>query len=101
MVGAGQIQQDMFQLILQADVVICDVTVHNPNVFYELGVRHALRKKHTVLIKGRPTADATPFDIAGVRYLRTRSKIPGKAAQDWPTRSTLRAPGKPTAPSSS
>lgn len=67
-VGAGSIHQDMFQLILKADVVICDITVNNPNVFYELGVRHALRKKHTVLIKGKESADATPFDISGARY---------------------------------
>jgi hypothetical protein len=80
-VGAGQIQQDMFQLILQADVVICDITVHNPNVFYELGVRHALRRKHTVLIKGTPSADATPFDISGVRYMTYEIDDPGKARQ--------------------
>lgn len=48
---------------------VCDITVHNANVFYELGVRHALRRKHTVLIKGEPSADKTPFDIGGFRYL--------------------------------
>src|ERR1043165_3069089 len=58
MKDAGSIHSDMFELILEADVVGCDITVHNANVFYELGIRHALRKKHTVLIKGRPSADA-------------------------------------------
>ena len=43
-VDAGNIRADMFALILEADIVICDITVHNANVFYELGVRHALRK---------------------------------------------------------
>jgi hypothetical protein len=51
-IDAGNIRSDMFALILEADIVICDITVHNANVFYELGIRHALRKKHTVLIKG-------------------------------------------------
>ena len=60
----------MFALILEADLVICDITVHNANVFYELGVRHALRKKHTVLIKGEPSADITPFDLSTDRYLK-------------------------------
>ena len=60
----------MFALILEADVVICDITVHNANVFYELGIRHALRKKHTVLIKGDPSADTTPFDLSTDRYLK-------------------------------
>lgn len=67
--SAGNIRADMFALILEADVVVCDITVHNANVFYELGVRHALRKKHTVLIKGSPSADTTPFDLSTDRYL--------------------------------
>lgn len=36
-VDAGSIHKDMFELILKADIVLCDITVHNPNVFYELG----------------------------------------------------------------
>ena len=54
---AGNIREDMFSLLLSADLVICDITVHNANVFYELGARHALRKRGTVLLRGRPTAD--------------------------------------------
>jgi hypothetical protein len=49
--------------------VICDITILNANVFYELGIRHALRKKHTILIKGVPTADSPPFDLLTDRYL--------------------------------
>jgi hypothetical protein len=69
-VEAGNIREDMFVLIVEADVVICDITIHNANVFYELGIRHALRKKHTVLIKGDPTSDTTPFDLSTDRYLK-------------------------------
>ena len=69
-VDAGNIRADMFALILEADIVVCDITVHNANVFYELGIRHALRKKHTVLIKGDPSADSTPFDLSTDRYLK-------------------------------
>ncbi|WP_447802809.1 tetratricopeptide repeat-containing protein [Pseudomonas serbica] len=81
-VDAGAVHKDMFQLILKADIVICDITVHNPNVFYELGARHALRKKHTVLIKGKPSGDATPFDITGARYTPYEVAEPGKALED-------------------
>jgi len=66
---AGNIRADMFALIIEADLVVCDITVHNANVFYELGIRHALRKKHTVLLKGDPSADTTPFDLSTDRYL--------------------------------
>src|SRR5262245_25743315 len=67
-VESGNIREDMFALIIEADLVICDITVHNANVFYELGIRHALRKKRTILVKGRPTNDGTPFDLLTDRY---------------------------------
>jgi hypothetical protein len=69
-IDAGNIHDDIFSLIIEADLVLCDVTIHNANVFYELGIRHSLRKKCTVLIKGMPSADATPFDINADRYLQ-------------------------------
>jgi hypothetical protein len=37
--------------VLTADLVIADISIHNANVFYELGVRHALRDKKTFLIR--------------------------------------------------
>jgi len=68
-VDAGNIREDMFGLLFEADVVVCDITILNANVFYELGIRHALRKKSTVMIKGQPTKDGTPFDLLTDRYL--------------------------------
>src|SRR2546429_245694 len=46
-IEAGNIREDMFSLIIEADLIVCDITYHNANVFYELGIRHALRKKRT------------------------------------------------------
>ncbi len=40
---AGSIHQDMFTHIATDDLAIVDITLFNPNVFYELGVRHALK----------------------------------------------------------
>src|SRR6188768_2857473 len=77
-IDAGNVREDMFSLIIEADLVVCDITVHNANVFYELGIRHALRKKGTVLIKGAPVADTTPFDILTDRYLEYSVDEPGK-----------------------
>lgn len=81
-VDAGNIRADMFALILEADIVICDITVHNANVFYELGIRHATRKKSTVLIKGDPSADVTPFDLSTDRYLKYPVAEPRKALDE-------------------
>ena len=44
-VDAGNIREDMFGLIFEADLVVCDITILNVNVFYELGIRHACAKK--------------------------------------------------------
>ena len=65
-VDAGNIREDMFALILEADLVLCDITIHNANVFYELGVRHTARRNTTLPI----FADAhLPFDLNYVRAL--------------------------------
>ncbi|MDQ3845479.1 MAG: hypothetical protein M3342_15945, partial [Bacteroidota bacterium] len=78
---AGDIREDMFSLLLLADVVIADITIHNANVFYELGIRHALRDKKTILIKC-PGFDETPFDILGYRYVSYEKDDPAKALPD-------------------
>lgn len=72
---AGDIRTDMFQELLVADLVLADLTLDNPNVWYELGVRHALRSRGVLLVQGpRPTS---PFDIYTDRKLRYRLKDGG------------------------
>lgn len=69
---AGDIRTDMFQELLVADLMLADLTLDNPNVWYELGVRHALRARGVLLVHGpRPTS---PFDICTDRKLRYRLK---------------------------
>jgi hypothetical protein len=58
---AGNIHKRMFQLIWQSDVAIADVSIPNPNVFYELGIRHALRKAVTIIIRNKNSN--LPFNI--------------------------------------
>lgn len=64
---AGNIRADMFEQLLKADLVVADISIHNANVFYELGIRHALRDKRTFLI--RCSGDEVPFDLHTDRYL--------------------------------
>jgi len=75
---SGEIREDMFSLLLLADMVIADISIHNANVFYELGIRHALKNKTTVLIKC-PGFDETPFDILGFRYVTYDKDDPSAA----------------------
>lgn len=67
---AGNIREDMFTKLLTADLVIADISIHNANVFYELGIRHALRDRKTLLIRCHDggTKDV-PFDLKTDRYV--------------------------------
>jgi hypothetical protein len=76
---AGNIREDMFALLAHADVVIADISLHNANVFYELGARHALRQRRTFLI--RFAADEVPFDLRTDRYLAYDPDAPGASVQ--------------------
>lgn len=64
---AGEIRTDMFQELLLADLVVVDLSIDNPNVWYELGVRHALRSRGVIQIKS--TRDHMPFDVYTDRTL--------------------------------
>jgi tetratricopeptide (TPR) repeat protein len=63
--ASGDILTDMFQELLLADLCLADMSIDNANVFYELGIRHAFRKRGIVHIQaGRAYM---PFDVFNVR----------------------------------
>lgn len=61
---AGNINVPMYQQLLNADVVIADVSTYNPNAFYELGVRHALKPYTTITIAEDKLV--FPFDVGQI-----------------------------------
>jgi len=72
----------MFQELLMADLVVADLSIDNANVWYELGVRHALRARGVIGIRCR--RDYMPFDVYTDRTLRYQIKDnpPGAAVPD-------------------
>ena len=58
---SGSIDVQMYQELLQADLVIADLSTANPNAIYELGVRHALRPFTTIVISEDKLI--YPFDL--------------------------------------
>lgn len=60
---AGDIRTQVLFELVTADVVVADVSAANPNVFYELGIRHGVRPRGTLLISGQWNS-SRPFDIA-------------------------------------
>lgn len=59
----GNVMDQVWQGIRGADVVVADITGSNPNVFYEIGLAHALGKE-VILISQDPDA---PFDVRASR----------------------------------
>ena len=57
---------DIQQSIIDADLVLCDMSERNPNVFYELGICHTLNKP--VLLLAQSLEDV-PFDVRHLRVL--------------------------------
>lgn len=62
----GIITIQVIQHILDAPIVIADLTGGNPNVFYELAIRHLIRKPYVQIIHA---GERIPFDVAGLRTI--------------------------------
>lgn len=73
----GIILEDILRDILESEVIIAEITTGNPNVFYELGYAHALRKQ-TILLADRLATAELPFDIRGYRVIFYENTIKGK-----------------------
>jgi hypothetical protein len=63
----GIITHQILQHIVDDPLVIADLTDRNPNVFYELALRHAIRKPLVQLIR---KGDQIPFDVAATRIIQ-------------------------------
>jgi hypothetical protein len=59
--GSDLIHHRIIKQLLEADLVIADLTDHNPNVLFELGIRLALDQKPVCLIRAKGTEPV--FDV--------------------------------------
>ena len=64
-VHSGLIDVPMYDQLLQADVVVADLSTSNKNAYYELGIRHALRPFTTIII-AEDGIKTFPFDIGHI-----------------------------------
>src|SRR3984893_14949850 len=63
--GGGIIHKPMFERLILCEYAVADLTTANANVFYELGLRHAVRPWSTVLLFAE--GGRLPFDVALLR----------------------------------
>lgn len=64
---SGLIDESMYYGILESDLVVADISTLNPNAIYELGVRHGVRRFHTIIMM--ETSDHFFFDLNHNRTL--------------------------------
>ena len=62
----GIIGRQIIDYIVNSQLVIVDLSFHNPNVFYELAIRHMMRKPIVQIMR---RADSIPFDINQFRTI--------------------------------
>jgi tetratricopeptide (TPR) repeat protein len=66
-VTGGLIHKAMFERLILCDYAVADLTTANANVFYELGVRHAVRPWSTVALFAK--GSRLPFDVTMLRAI--------------------------------
>jgi hypothetical protein len=64
---AGLITQQIFQCLAKARICIADLSLNNPNAFYELGVRHMCKLPTVQIIRKK---DRIPFDVSQGRTIK-------------------------------
>jgi hypothetical protein len=74
----GFIHRKMIEHIHRDPVAVVDISLLNPNVFYELGVRHTLRQAVTVLVRRRGTT--LPFNISNLSVIEYDETDPKQLA---------------------
>lgn len=75
---SGDILTHIVAMILRSRVVVANVSSRNPNVFYELGIAHALGKQSVLISE---TIEKVPFDIRSRRVITFSSH--DELAQRW------------------
>ncbi len=63
----GMITAQVIEHLVRARLVVADLSFHNPNVFYELALRHAMRLPVVQIIR---TPDRIPFDLDQFRTVQ-------------------------------
>ncbi len=69
----GRIDAQVITALLEAELVIADLTSLNPNAFYELGIRHMAQKP---IIHMHLEGQKIPFDVASFRSIKFSRKRP-------------------------
>lgn len=86
--AGGIIHKPMFERLVLCEYAVADLTSANANVFYELGVRHAVRPSSTLLVYAEGLGQL-PFDVGLLRALPYRMGNDGKPLDSAATKNRM------------
>jgi len=75
---SGTIDEPMYEQLLEADLVIADLSTYNVNAAYELGVRYGLRKQATIIVAESDFKNPFDFSHIVIRYYEHLGKDIGR-----------------------
>ena len=68
----GNLAESIVERLRNSRIVLADVTDRNPNVFYELGVRHSLRSGTIIVAQN---GQHVPSDLQGLWFKRSEAAL--------------------------
>jgi hypothetical protein len=84
----GIIHKPMFERLILCEYAVADLTTANANVFYELGIRHAVRPYSTALLFAE-AGSRLPIEVEPLRAIPYRLSAEGTPADDGQAKATL------------
>ena len=79
--GPFNINRKIIEHLFSSDAIVAELTDKNPNVFYEMGVAHAIGNKTVMIVQ---STKELPFDIRNYRCIEFKQTVDGlkKLEQD-------------------
>jgi hypothetical protein len=71
--GSDVIHADIIQKLSSCELVLCDMSILNPNVFFEFGIRTALNKSVVLVIDDK--TEPIPFDTGIINFHKYDSSL--------------------------
>ena len=72
----AEIIQDVVSLIDHSNIVVCDCSTRNPNVFYEIGIAHTLGREVILIAQSK---EDVPFDLRHLRFIKYLNNDEGRS----------------------
>ena len=87
--SVNPIYDDIVSEIHNASLIVVDISGKNPNVFYELGIAHSIKRERTIILTHDKIA-STPFDVAHFRIIQYSDSIESSKKLNFALENTIK-----------